>query len=67
MTTDQRKELALRIARLAVTSRLQDLSLFTQEGEVQRGSSILAVLERLDARAYLIVAGPKKQGMHFIL
>jgi hypothetical protein len=67
MTTDQRKELALRIARLAVTSRLQDLSLFTQEGEVQRGASILAVLERLDPGTYLIGAGPYTQGMHLLL
>jgi hypothetical protein len=67
MTTDQRKELALSIARLAVTSRLQDLSLFTQEGEVQRGSSILAVLEWLDPGTYLIGAGPYTREMHLLL
>ncbi len=67
MATDQRKELALKIARIAVTSRLQDLSLFTQQGDLERGANILAVLERLDPGTYLIGAGPYTQGVHLLL
>lgn len=67
MATDQRKELALKIARIAVTSRLQDLSLFTQVGDNQRGADIFAVLERLDPGIYLIGAGPYTQGVHLLL
>jgi hypothetical protein len=67
METDRRRELALRIARLTVTSRLQDLLLFAQDGDPQRSAGILAVLERLDPGVYLLGAGPYTQGVHLLL
>src|SRR5580658_4831406 len=66
MAGDQKKELALRIARLAATSRLQDLLFFTQEGEIQMGANVLAILQRLDPGTYLIGAGPYAQGIHLL-
>jgi FHA domain len=66
MDTNHRKELALKIARLTVTSRLQDLLLFAQDGDLQRSAGILAVLERLDPGAYLVGAGPYTQGIHLL-
>jgi pSer/pThr/pTyr-binding forkhead associated (FHA) protein len=67
MPTDPRKELALKIARLAATSRLQDLLFFTQEGETQMGTNVLAVLQRLDPGTYLIGVGPYAQGIHLLV
>lgn len=63
---NHRKELALKIARLTLTSRLQDLLLFAQDGDVQRSAGILAVLERLDAGPYLVGAGPYTQGVYLL-
>jgi pSer/pThr/pTyr-binding forkhead associated (FHA) protein len=66
MDVNQRKELAVKIARLSVTSRLQDLLLFAREGELQRSAEILAVLERLDSGTYLVGVGPYTQGVHLL-
>ena len=60
------KELALKIARLTLTSRLQDLLLFAQDGDPQRAAGIVAVLERLDPGSYLVGVGPYTQGVYLL-
>ena len=66
MEKDALKKLALNVARLAGTSRLQDIAFLVQDGELQGGASVLAVLERLDPGTYLIGAGPYTQGVHLL-
>jgi|SRR5579885_308499 pSer/pThr/pTyr-binding forkhead associated (FHA) protein len=66
MDKDKLKGLALDVARLAGSARLQDLAFLVQEGELQRGASVLTVLERLDSGTYLIGAGPYTQGIHLL-
>lgn len=60
------KELALKIARLTLTSRLQDLLLFAQDGDLQRSAGIFNVLDRLDPGPYLVGAGPYTQGVYLL-
>jgi pSer/pThr/pTyr-binding forkhead associated (FHA) protein len=66
MDKDKLKALALNVARLAGSTRLQDFSFLVQEGELLRGTSVLTVLERLDSGTYLIGAGPYTQGIHLL-
>lgn len=66
MDKDDLKKLALKVARLAGSARLQDLAFLVQEGELQGGAGVLTVLERLDPGTYLIGAGPYTQGVHLL-
>jgi pSer/pThr/pTyr-binding forkhead associated (FHA) protein len=60
------KDIALNVAKVAATARLQDLAFLVQEGELQRGANVLGVLERLDPGTYLIGAGPYTQGIYLL-
>jgi hypothetical protein len=60
-------QIAKKIEQLGVTARLNDLALFTKDGEAARTRSIKMVLDHLDLGVYLIGTGPYTQGVHSLM
>jgi pSer/pThr/pTyr-binding forkhead associated (FHA) protein len=60
----QKKELAIKIERLAIKARLNDLTLFITDGEIAQAQKIYAVLKKLDHAVFLIGSGPYSQGVY---
>lgn len=63
----QKKELAIKIERLAVKARLNDLNLLITEGEITQAQKIYAVLKKLDPNVFLIGSGPYSQGVFSLM
>ena len=64
MTSEKFYELASKADKLNRTARLQDLTLFFAQSEVERLQRLAKVLEALQSGTYLIGTGPYTQGVY---
>lgn len=62
-----RAQLAEHIDRLAVISRIQELSLFVQDGDNNRRLKLKTALDQLPKGAYLFGAGVYTQGIYSVM
>ena len=67
VTSEKLYELANKADRLNRTARLQDLTLFFAQSEIERIQRIATVLEKLESGTYLIGTGPYTQGVYSVM